>query len=178
MHVNLLTRYLSVRERHRMWDNTQRRPTESEQSYNPEPAQHSQYSKHIDIAPRASMEPFSHIQIIPQARGHHDESEEGTSPVFRRPSFAHQIRTADMSGYQSGIGTGTKAGGVPHAAPASLANLTSGTTFAAAARAAELNAARANKQKAQEAASESEYEVPGLEPLTLGALKFTKSHRG
>lgn len=85
-----------------------------------------------------------------------------------------------MAGHQSGIGTrtGTKAGGAPHAAPASLANLTSGTTFAAAARAAELNAARANKQKAQEAASENEYEVPGLEPLTLGALKFTKSRHG
>ena len=85
-----------------------------------------------------------------------------------------------MAGYQSGIDTrtGTKASGAPHAAPASLANLTSGTTFAAAARAAELNAARANKQKAQEAASESEYEVPGLVPLTLGALKFTKSRRG
>ena len=85
-----------------------------------------------------------------------------------------------MSGYQSGMGTraGIKAGGAPHAAPASLANLASGTTFAAAARAAELNAARANKQKAQEAASEGEYEVPGLEPLTLGALKFTKARRG
>lgn len=65
---------------------------------------------------------------------------------------------------------------MPSAAPASLANLTSGTTFAAAARQAELNAARANKQKAQEA--EFQNEVPDVEPLSLGALKFTKTRRG
>lgn len=78
-----------------------------------------------------------------------------------------------MAGYQTRTGRG---GGIPAAAPASLANLTSGTTFAAAARQAELNAARANKQKAQEA--EGRIEVPDIEPLSLGALKFTKNRRG
>ena len=79
-----------------------------------------------------------------------------------------------MAGYQPRMGA--RGGGMPSAAPASLANLTSGTTFAAAARQAELNAARANKQKAQEA--ESRIEVPDIEPLSLGALKFTKTRRG
>jgi len=57
---------------------------------------------------------------------------------------------------------------------ASLANLTSGTTFAAKARAAELNAVRARKAaKDLEAETESEYEVPPLQPVTLGAVRFT-----
>lgn len=54
---------------------------------------------------------------------------------------------------------------------ASLANNTSGTTFAAKARAAELNAVRSRKA-AQEL--EVEDEVPSTAPVALGALKFTR----
>ena len=130
---------------------------------------------HIQVAPARAiyMEPFAHIQVVPQDL-HEDSEDQSNSPVFRRPSFAQQIRNVEMAGYE--LGVGTKAGDGPPAVPASLANLTLGTTFAAAARAAELNAVRANKQKAKEAASENE--VPEIEPLALGALKFTKSRRG
>ena len=63
----------------------------------------------------------------------------------------------------------------PHIAPnatASLANMTSGTTFAAKARAAELNAVRSRR-----AAKELELEddVPSATQVTLGAIKFTKA---
>lgn len=118
------------------------------------------------------MEPFSHIQVVPQAS--QDNSKDHDSPVFRRPSFADQLRNPGMAGYGISTGAGAKAGGGPPAVPATLANMTSGTTFAAAARAAELNAARSNKQKAREAASQK-YAVPDIEPLALGALTFTKS---
>ena len=54
---------------------------------------------------------------------------------------------------------------------ASLANLTSGTTFAAKARAAELNAVRA--QRAAQA-MQSEYEAPASASVPLGTVKFAK----
>lgn len=57
---------------------------------------------------------------------------------------------------------------------ASLANLTSGTTFAAKARAAELNAVRARRAaSAVNIEKESEDEVPPLQPVALGAVRFT-----
>ena len=55
---------------------------------------------------------------------------------------------------------------------ARLADLTSGTTFAAKARAAELNAVRAAKA-AKAAEHLNENEVPALQPLSLGSVKFT-----
>ena len=63
----------------------------------------------------------------------------------------------------------------PFVAPkvtASLANMTSGTTFAAKARAAELNAVRSRR-----AAKELEIEddVPSTTQVTLGAIRFTKA---
>ena len=54
---------------------------------------------------------------------------------------------------------------------ASLANMTSGTTFAAKARAAELNAVRARKA-AKDMAIEDD--VPTVTPISLGALRFTR----
>ena len=58
----------------------------------------------------------------------------------------------------------------PHAT-ASLANMTSGTTFAAKARAAELNAVR-SRRAAKEL--ESDDDIPSATAMSLGALKFTK----
>lgn len=61
---------------------------------------------------------------------------------------------------------------IPQNTTASLANMTSGTTFAAKARAAELNAVR-SRRAAKE--MEMEDDVPSAAPVTLGALKFTKA---
>ena len=120
------------------------------------------------------MDPFSHIQIVHrQHQGDPEDHEDSTQTIFRRPSFSQQVHKSDSAGYQPRI-SGRGGGNAP-AAPASLANITSGTTFAAAARQAELNAARANRQKAKEA--ENEYRAPSIEPLALGALRFTKSRR-
>lgn len=55
---------------------------------------------------------------------------------------------------------------------ASLANNTSGATFAAKARAAELNAVRSRKAAKE---VEMEDEVPSVTPVALGALKFTRT---
>lgn len=58
----------------------------------------------------------------------------------------------------------------------SLANNTSGTTFAAKARAAELNAVRSRKATNEMGAED---EVPSAAPVALGAIKFAKPrHRG
>lgn len=54
---------------------------------------------------------------------------------------------------------------------ASLANNTTGTTFAAKARAAELNAVRSRKAAKD---MEAEDEVPSAAPVALGAIKFMK----
>lgn len=54
---------------------------------------------------------------------------------------------------------------------ASLANNTTGTTFAAKARAAELNAVRSRKVSKE---SEAEDEMPPSAPMALGAIKFAK----
>ncbi|MCJ1456480.1 hypothetical protein MMC28_006841 [Mycoblastus sanguinarius] len=62
--------------------------------------------------------------------------------------------------------------------PDSLANTTNGTTFAAKARAAELNAVRSRKAAQAAQAAQIENEVPSLTPVSLGALKFTKRNRG
>lgn len=65
-------------------------------------------------------------------------------------------------------------GGQVGAPTASLANLTSGTTFAAKARAAELNAVRARRiATALEVEKESEDEVRPLQPVAPGAVRFT-----
>lgn len=54
---------------------------------------------------------------------------------------------------------------------ASLANNASGTTFAAKARAAELNAVRSRKPPKE---METGDEIPLVAPVALGALKFTR----
>ena len=62
---------------------------------------------------------------------------------------------------------------------ASLANNVTGTSFAAKARAAELNAVRARKAaREKEMEMEIEAEVPAIAPVALGALKFSKPFNG
>lgn len=86
-----------------------------------------------------------------------------TSPgiVFQSPSYSQQAenRMAALHNFQPAIST------------VNLANNTSGTTFAARARAAELNAVRARRAAKE---SEMEDEVPAATPVALGALKFTR----
>ncbi|KAL8783718.1 MAG: hypothetical protein Q9195_009303 [Heterodermia aff. obscurata] len=149
-----------VREHHSIWDNVARQRAAQEEP-------------RLAAAPSTSMDPFSHIKVVHRQR-EEEQDDGGGSPqtVFRRPSFSQQVQTGLIQ-----PGVGVRAGGdVPSSsARTSLANLTSGTTFAAAARQAELNAARASKLKAKEA--EREYEAPAREPVALGALKFTTSRR-
>ena len=126
------------------------------------------------------MDPFSHIKIVHRPREEEPQDDNAGSPqtVFRTPSFSQQVQQAALTGHHHHPGVGVRSGGVVvPAARASLATLTSGTTFAAAARQAELNAARASKLKAKEA--EKANEVPAMEqPVALGTLKFRTSRRG
>ncbi len=105
--------------------------------------------------------PFSHIQIIPKASPEGSVNDEHSPQVtFRSPSYSKEAEEKMAAPF------------VPPNATASLANMTSGTTFAAKARAAELNAVR-SRRAAKEL--EMEEDVPSATPLTLGALKFTKA---
>ena len=105
--------------------------------------------------------PFSHIQIVPKSL--HDASgnnENSPQVTFRSPSYSQEAEEKMAAPF------------VPPNATASLANMTSGTTFAAKARAAELNAVRSRRATKE---METEEDVPSATPLTLGALKFTKA---
>lgn len=106
--------------------------------------------------------PFSHIQIIPKSVPPDSVDDGPTSPdiVFQNPSYSQQAEKKMAAPHNLHQSNST----------VSLANNTSGTTFAARARAAELNAVRARR-----AAKESEMEdkVPPAAPVALGALKFT-----
>lgn len=107
--------------------------------------------------------PFSHIQIIPKVSPERSVVGEETFPpvIFQRLSYSQRAEKNMAAPYNYHASTST----------ASLANNTSGTTFAAKARAAELNAVRSQK-----AAKEMEVddEVPLIAPVALGALKFTR----
>ena len=105
--------------------------------------------------------PFSHIKVVSQPSVEESGNNEASPPaVFQKQSYSQetkQIMTA-LPPYQASSLT------------ASLANNASGTTFAAKARAAELNAARSRKA-AKEMATENE--VAGS--VALGVIKFTKA---
>ena len=115
-----------------------------------------------------SNSPFSHIQIIPKAPSE-VASSIGTNspePIFRKLSFSQEAESEMADSHRLSTSGST----------ASLANMTSGTTFAAKARAAELNAVRARRALRD---TDSEDDVPSTRPVSLGALKFTKPrHRG
>ncbi|KAI9876765.1 MAG: hypothetical protein M1830_005752, partial [Pleopsidium flavum] len=106
--------------------------------------------------------PFSHIQIIPKV------SPEGLvnnspQPTFRKPSYQQEAEIT-MSAANNPQGSSA------HLSLAS--NATSGTTFAAKARAAELNAAKARRASKDL----EEGEVPSPAPVSLAAMtKFAKA---
>ena len=104
--------------------------------------------------------PFSHIQIVPKASSEECSIDEHSPQViFRSPSYSKEAEEK------------MTAPTIAPSATASLANMTSGTTFAAKARAAELNAVR-SRRAAKEL--ETEDDVPSVTAMSLGALKFTK----
>ncbi len=105
--------------------------------------------------------PFSHIQIVPKASPEASVNDENSPQVtFRSPSYSKEAEEKMSAPF------------IPLNTTASLANMTSGTTFAAKARAAELNAVR-SRRAAKEL--EMEDDLPSAAPVTLGALKFTKA---
>lgn len=113
---------------------------------------------------------FSHIQIIsnpPTIASVDHPTTDGKSSaqvVFQSSSYTESVRkTMTAPSNLEGSASNT----------ASLANNMSGTTFAAKARAAELNAVR-SRRAAQEAEIQSE--IPPIPPMPLGAIKFTR-HR-
>lgn len=107
--------------------------------------------------------PFSHIQIIPKSSTVESTHSNGSSPplTFRSPSYSQEAEQRMAAPYNLQGSSFT----------ASLANNISGTTFAARARAAELNAVRSRKAARE---METAAEVPSLPPVPLGALKFSK----
>lgn len=128
-----------------------------------------QYPRKSDLL-RPLNASFSHIQIVanPSSAAFVDKSttyeESSAQVVFQSPSYtesARKIMAAPSN--PEGFASNT----------ASLASNMSGTTFAAKARAAELNAVR-SRRAAQEAEAQSE--IPPIPPMPLGAIKFTR-HR-
>ncbi|KAL8948567.1 MAG: hypothetical protein Q9222_005253 [Ikaeria aurantiellina] len=104
----------------------------------------------------------SHIQIIPNAADPPGQYKTVSPAVtFRRPSYSEEVEQTMAAAASSSL---------PPKAPASLANMTLGTTFAAKARQAELNAARARKG---EELNENE-EMPSRNVETLGAITLSK----
>lgn len=109
--------------------------------------------------------PYSHIQILQRPSTEEDTKGQNRSrgePVFKKTSLSEDAEKNMENAEKSTTRD-------------SIANMPSGTTFAAKARAAELNAARSRR-----AARSSSFddEVPELAPISLGALKFTKRNRG
>jgi hypothetical protein len=117
----------------------------------------------------AANAPFAHIQVVSKELLPEPITDARSLPVvFKTPSYSQQTEKimAAPSSYQTSSLT------------ASLATNTTGTTFAAKARAAELNAVRSRKA-AKEKEVETEDEVPPAGSVALGAIKFTKTrHRG
>lgn len=112
---------------------------------------------------------FSHIQIIAKhstvasVDQPMTDEESAAEVVFQSPSYTESVRrTMAVPSKLEESASNT----------ASLANNMSGTTFAAKARAAELNAVR-SRRAAQEAETQSE--IPPIPPMPLGAIKFTRN---
>lgn len=107
--------------------------------------------------------PISHIKVVSQ-QTLEEAGNNGPAPptMFQKQFYlqqTEQIKAAPPPYHASNL-------------TASLANNASGTTFAAKARAAELNAVRSRKAVKE---VDMENEVPSAGSLALGAIKFTKS---
>ncbi|KAL8835055.1 MAG: hypothetical protein Q9170_003484 [Blastenia crenularia] len=111
---------------------------------------------------RVSNAPYSHIQVVPKVEFpvHH----ENISPqaTFRKASYSEEAAKSMAA----------VAGPMQSRPAASIANMTSGTTFAAKARAAELNAVRNSKAAAK--GSEAVEDVTPMAHPAYAALKLTK----
>lgn len=114
------------------------------------------------VAVAAAGTPFSHIKVVSQ-HSSHELAKDGKSPpvIFQKQSYSQE--TEQIMAAPSPCQTSSFT--------ASLANNVSGTTFAAKARAAELNAVRSRKAAKE---METEDDVPSAAPVALGAIKFTK----
>ena len=106
--------------------------------------------------------PFSHIKVVSQHSLEEPATVEAAPPaMFQKQSYSQeseQVMAAPPPYHASNL-------------TASLANNASGTTFAAKARAAELNAVRSQKAVNE---MDTENEVPSAGSIALGAIKFTK----
>lgn len=120
--------------------------------------------------------PFAHIRVVPtvETPARRDENVAPTQPTFRRLSYAEEAANRTATAAPGTVPSGTMPSGMMAPNPtASLANMTSGTTFAAKARAAELNAVRNHRAKAQE--SEDNENDTSMPPgSSMGALRLTK----
>ncbi|KAL8801192.1 MAG: hypothetical protein Q9182_004641 [Xanthomendoza sp. 2 TL-2023] len=83
--------------------------------------------------------PFSHIQIVRKPESSHDDENRAQQVTFRKPSYSEEAENSMASAAP------ISSMPLPPKPTASLANMASGTTFAAKARAAELNAVRARR---------------------------------
>ncbi|KAL8708097.1 MAG: hypothetical protein Q9220_006951 [cf. Caloplaca sp. 1 TL-2023] len=106
---------------------------------------------------------YSHIQVIPNAADSSKQHKNASPAVtFRRPSYSEEVEQSMAAAASS----------MPPTAPASLANITSGTTFAAKARQAELNAARA--RKSEERGENRNEDILSRMPEAFGAVTLSR----
>ena len=105
--------------------------------------------------------PFSHIQVVPKVSPVPSVLQETSpQPTFRKPSLSYEADAAMADSTKVSMLISTD----------SLANRTVGTTFAARARAAELQAARARKQLKDKDPNQEENTASAHEVMT-----FTKT---
>ena len=106
--------------------------------------------------------PYAHIQVVPNAESAVQNENTAPPATFRKQSYSEEAAHS-MAAMPAQI---------QQKPTPSLANMTLGTTFAAKARAAELNAVRNSKAAAKE--SESSIDMTSTASASLGALKLTK----
>ncbi|KAI4161723.1 MAG: hypothetical protein L6R39_000016 [Caloplaca ligustica] len=103
--------------------------------------------------------PYTHIQVVPKVESAVAKENVPPQVTFRKPSYSEEAASRMI-------------GVLPPTA--SLANMTLGTTFAAKARAAELNAVRNHRAKAKELEEENDDDTSMVSSTSMGALKLTK----
>ncbi|KAL8817733.1 MAG: hypothetical protein Q9223_003493 [Gallowayella weberi] len=112
--------------------------------------------------PRA---PYSHIQIVPKPENSHEKENRGQQVTFRKPSYSEEAENSMVSAAP------ISSMPLPPTPTASLANMASGTTFAAKARAAELNAVRSRRAMKDVNEDDSLAFMPAA---TSGSIKLNK----